>query len=89
MMEAGRGGIANGRVQRPAAHRRAGVGSPVRKRLGRAAKKRSGQRSGRIEDGTIKRAHGKIVAGAGTNGTPAERILARQEVQMLTPIGRM
>ena len=84
MMEAGRGGIANGIVQQPAAHRRAGVGSPVHKRLARAANKQSGQR-GIIVDGTIRRAHGQI-DGAGAHGKiagAAKRILARQEVQIM------
>jgi hypothetical protein len=88
MMDAGRGGIANGLKQQPAAHRRAGVGSPVHKRLARAAKEQSGQR-GTIVNGTIRRAHGKV-AGAGAHGTPAKRILARQEVQIMwTASGRM
>ena len=82
MMEAGRGGIANGIVQQPATHRRAVVGSPFRKRLARVAKKQNGQRmilhrTGTIVNGTIvngtmmRRAHGKIIAGA--HGTPAMR----------------
>ena len=84
MMEAGRGGIANGIVQQPAAHRRAGVGSPVHKRLAIAANKQSGQR-GTVVDGTVRRAHGKI-DGAGAHGKiagAAKRILARQEVQIM------
>ena len=95
MMEAGGGGIANGIVQQPAAHRRAGVGSPVHKRLVRAAKKQSGGQwgtivNGSIVNGTIRRARGKIVAGAGAHGNPAKWLLARQEVQeMWTAIRRM
>ena len=84
MMEAGRGGIANGIVQHPEAHRGAGVGSPVHKRLAIAAKNQSGQR-GTIVNGTIRRAHGKI-GGTGAHGTmagAAKRILARQEVQIM------
>ena len=94
MMQAGSGGIANGIVQQPAAHGSAGVSSPVRKRLARAAKKQSGQRVsfqsglGTLENGTLRRAHGKM-AGAGAYGILAKRILARQEVQMRTAIGRM
>ena len=90
MMESGSGGIANGIVQQPAAHRRAGVGSPVHKRRARAAKKQSGQwmilQSGRT--GTMI-GTGNNIAGAGAHGTPAKRILACREVQMRTAIGRL